>query len=573
MNHQLEKLSNQARFVQMIIEGKLVVSKKRKRDLVAELKEKDFKPFQKVVDATKDGELEPAMEDEDEDKELDSAANAYDYLLGMAIWSLTKERYEKLLRQIGDKQDEIDDLIKKSKEDLWNRDLDEFMAEWTFQLEDEKQRRKKVQGMKRRVSSKLRTQTAPSRKRKNDSDDEAFDVKPKKGKKAPEPKGLLTSYLSKAAEPPKPAKVEKPKPKPAPVVKDEVMALDGAADSDSDAFLDIGKIASKQRQESEEAIRPAASRGARAVRKPVKYGGDTSDESQFMSDGGFDVSKMVKGIGASATNGAAGTSRPLFAATTTLSRPGSSAGLAATRKSYGRDRTAFDDDNSADETDYMRLAPPSANGAKQPATAKSIKISDDEDDAKDDSMDIDPPVPAPVVSVGTTVAQKKRGGPAAATTKPKAATAKGGAKSTAAAPKAKTKETAKPAALAKASKQLTLSPAAKAYAAKQAKGTSAAPPPTFGLKNGKGRMVLDDDDDSDAEQIANDMLSDDNDEDEVVVSAAGRGKATAAAAEPARPSRRAAAQSRKAWVVESDEDEEVDDVEEDTADFDDEESD
>ena len=84
MHHQLQKLTNQARFVQMIIDGKLVVSKKRKRDLVVELKEKNFKSFPKVVDATKDGEIEPAMEDEDEDKEVDSAANAYDYLLGVS---------------------------------------------------------------------------------------------------------------------------------------------------------------------------------------------------------------------------------------------------------------------------------------------------------------------------------------------------------------------------------------------------------------------------------------------------------------------------------------------------------
>ena len=84
MEHQLLKLTNQARFVREIIGGKLVVAKKRKRDLVTELKDKGYKPFPKVVDATKDGELEPAMEDEDEDKEVDAAANAYDYLLGVS---------------------------------------------------------------------------------------------------------------------------------------------------------------------------------------------------------------------------------------------------------------------------------------------------------------------------------------------------------------------------------------------------------------------------------------------------------------------------------------------------------
>ena len=84
MGQQLEKLTNQARFVKMIIDGELVVARKRKRDLVVELKEKKFKPFPKVADATKDGELELAMEDKEDDEEVDAAANAYDYLLGVS---------------------------------------------------------------------------------------------------------------------------------------------------------------------------------------------------------------------------------------------------------------------------------------------------------------------------------------------------------------------------------------------------------------------------------------------------------------------------------------------------------
>ena len=51
----------------------------------------------------------------------------------MPIWSLTKERVEKLLKQVGDKELEIDTLLKLTKEDLWKRDLDEFIAEWRFQ--------------------------------------------------------------------------------------------------------------------------------------------------------------------------------------------------------------------------------------------------------------------------------------------------------------------------------------------------------------------------------------------------------------------------------------------------------
>jgi DNA topoisomerase-2 len=87
MQKDLDKLTNQARFIKMIIEGKLVVSKKKKAVLMAELKKLNFKPFPKVEDASKAGELENTAEnDDEEDESSDSAVGArdYDYLLGVS---------------------------------------------------------------------------------------------------------------------------------------------------------------------------------------------------------------------------------------------------------------------------------------------------------------------------------------------------------------------------------------------------------------------------------------------------------------------------------------------------------
>jgi DNA topoisomerase-2 len=54
----------------------------------------------------------------------------YDYLLGMAIWSLTRERYERLMKERDNKEGELTDLLKKSPKDLWNIDLDDFLVGW-----------------------------------------------------------------------------------------------------------------------------------------------------------------------------------------------------------------------------------------------------------------------------------------------------------------------------------------------------------------------------------------------------------------------------------------------------------
>ncbi len=91
LQDQLEKLSNQARFIRMIVTKELVVSGRKKVDIVAELRKKDFRPFSKVKKAKVAGENEDVVED-DEDEDETAVSSDFDYLLGMAISSLTKEK-------------------------------------------------------------------------------------------------------------------------------------------------------------------------------------------------------------------------------------------------------------------------------------------------------------------------------------------------------------------------------------------------------------------------------------------------------------------------------------------------
>lgn len=70
----------------MIIDGKLVVSKKKKSVLVAELQKLGFKPFPKVSDAKKAGELEQVVDEDDDEGEAEVGANDYDYLLGVSTY-------------------------------------------------------------------------------------------------------------------------------------------------------------------------------------------------------------------------------------------------------------------------------------------------------------------------------------------------------------------------------------------------------------------------------------------------------------------------------------------------------
>ena len=94
METELDKMNNQTRFIQMIIDGKLVISKKKKAALVSELREKGFRAFPKVADARKAGEFESVADnDEDEADEVKESqaigASDYDYLLGVSVARVT----------------------------------------------------------------------------------------------------------------------------------------------------------------------------------------------------------------------------------------------------------------------------------------------------------------------------------------------------------------------------------------------------------------------------------------------------------------------------------------------------
>jgi len=67
-----------------IIDGKLIVSKKKKPVLVAELRKRNYEAFSKVKDAEKAGESEDVVENEDEiEADDDVGARDFDYLLGV----------------------------------------------------------------------------------------------------------------------------------------------------------------------------------------------------------------------------------------------------------------------------------------------------------------------------------------------------------------------------------------------------------------------------------------------------------------------------------------------------------
>lgn len=128
------KLSNQARFVLEKIEGKISIENKSKRELIRMLVQKGYEsdPVAAWAKAQEKAQEEDYRDGNESDSSVDSGSSSgpnFNYILNMPLWCLTKEKVEELLKQRDQKRGELNDLQKKSSEDLWKEDLAVFITE------------------------------------------------------------------------------------------------------------------------------------------------------------------------------------------------------------------------------------------------------------------------------------------------------------------------------------------------------------------------------------------------------------------------------------------------------------
>ncbi|KAL3855352.1 hypothetical protein ACJMK2_014568 [Sinanodonta woodiana] len=126
------KLDNIARFIMEKIDGTVVVENKPKKELIQLLVRRgyDSDPAKAWKEAQNKGkEVNDSEDSEDESKEDTSSGPDFNYILGMPIWNLTKERKDELLKQRDKKAAELADLKKKTPTDLWSDDLEKFLVE------------------------------------------------------------------------------------------------------------------------------------------------------------------------------------------------------------------------------------------------------------------------------------------------------------------------------------------------------------------------------------------------------------------------------------------------------------
>ncbi|PWN25684.1 type II DNA topoisomerase [Jaminaea rosea] len=289
-----ERLSNQARFVQMIVAKTLVVNNRKRVELVEELRKKDFRPFPRTKRAKVAGEVNADEDDVLDEGEDDTPGTTdFDYLLSMPIYNLTKEKVDRLLAQRDERERELSALLGRTPQNLWEQDLHEFVEEWEKLLAEDERRLKDV--ARKTGGKKAAKKTgAAARKVIKGSDDEMFDddsdddfkPAPAAKAKAAAPKRTASAALDDddaiLAGPSKKAAPKKaPAKKPTTTSQSKLPFKSEAAADDSDDYIVAAAAAAPSKPK-------AKPRAASTSRKPAKKAED-EDEDASMIDLGSDV--------------------------------------------------------------------------------------------------------------------------------------------------------------------------------------------------------------------------------------------------------------------------------------------
>ncbi|KAL5005907.1 hypothetical protein ScPMuIL_017065 [Solemya velum] len=127
------RLDNIARFIMEKIEGTIVIENKPKKELIQMLVRKGYDPDPIKAWKESQSKLEQENEDEEDDDAESTASGSsgpdFNYILSMALWCLTKEKKDELIKQKEAKAEELTKLRRKEPSDMWLDDLENFLTE------------------------------------------------------------------------------------------------------------------------------------------------------------------------------------------------------------------------------------------------------------------------------------------------------------------------------------------------------------------------------------------------------------------------------------------------------------
>mmetsp|Transcript_21683 Transcript_21683/g.35833 ORF Transcript_21683/g.35833 Transcript_21683/m.35833 type:complete len:1417 (-) Transcript_21683:66-4316(-) len=289
-------LSNKARFIEEVCAGDLVVSNRKRKDILTDLQDRGYDLMEKEDEEKKSDDEEEAEEEEMSDAEL---AKGYEYLLGMKIWSLTYEKAEALRKLLDEKEAEVEELENTAPSQLWLNDLDAIdeamderdaamdaaaQVEIKAQKKSKKAQAAKKKGGRKKKATEWDSEDDESEGEVSDSDDDIS----KPARKAPVKKPVAR----RATAPPKKRPVVAPPKRalektksasaiPKASVLEQATKKDASDDEESDGEIGVS-LAERMKQKL--MVSPPMKRNKPAAQRVSSFDSEEEDDTAFDLD-------------------------------------------------------------------------------------------------------------------------------------------------------------------------------------------------------------------------------------------------------------------------------------------------
>ena len=119
LENDVDLIKYKVKFIESIFSKEIIIEKQKKDTVIARLEELKFPKLAKNI--------------KNPDK-------SYSYLTELSLWTLTLEKIEDLKRELKDIQKVLQDYLKKSVQQIWIEELDEFVEaynKWIIEIEEE----------------------------------------------------------------------------------------------------------------------------------------------------------------------------------------------------------------------------------------------------------------------------------------------------------------------------------------------------------------------------------------------------------------------------------------------------
>lgn len=124
LKDEYDRLENKAKFIDLVINKKLVYINRKEEDVVQDMKKHGLK---QIYPRKKKNVL--AVDDED-DMQVDQEGTGYEYLFSINVRGFTVQKVAELLKQKENKKKELDEIQGTPPKTFWRRDLEKLLEEW-----------------------------------------------------------------------------------------------------------------------------------------------------------------------------------------------------------------------------------------------------------------------------------------------------------------------------------------------------------------------------------------------------------------------------------------------------------